>query len=54
VALTEHALADLHGADLTGLDLVAIMIDGVQHLADHLCVVGVGIDIDGTKQALRS
>ena len=28
-------LADLLAADLTGLDLVAIMIDGV-HFADHL------------------
>ena len=51
VAMTEHALADLLAADLTGLDLVAIMIDGV-HFADHLCVVALGIDIDGTKHPL--
>ncbi len=51
VAMTEHALADLLGKDLTGLDLVAIMIDGV-HFADHLCVVALGIDIDGTKHPL--
>ncbi len=49
--LTEHALADLLAADLTGLDLVAIMIDGV-HFADHLCVVALGIDIDGAKHPL--
>jgi len=51
VAMTEHALADLVAADLTDLDLVAIMIDGV-HFADHLCVVALGIDIDGTKHPL--
>lgn len=51
VAMTEHALTDLLAADLSGLDLVALMIDGV-HFADHLCVVALGIDIDGTKHPL--
>lgn len=51
VAMTEHALGDLLAADLTGLDLVALMIDGV-HFADHLCVVALGIDIDGIKHPL--
>jgi putative transposase len=51
VAMTESALADLLAADLSGLDLVAIMIDGV-HFADHLCVVALGIGIDGTKHPL--
>ena len=51
VAMTETALADLLAADLTCLDLVAIMIDGV-HFADHLCVVALGISIDGTKHPL--
>ena len=51
VAMTEHALADLLAADLSGLDLVAIMIDGV-HFADHLCVVALGIGIDGGKHPL--
>ncbi len=51
VAMTEHALGDLLGKDLTDLDLVAIMIDGV-HFADHLCVVALGIDIGGTKHPL--
>jgi putative transposase len=51
VAMTETALADLLVADLTGLDLVALMIDGV-YFADHLCVVALGIDIDGTKHPL--
>ncbi len=49
--MTETALADLLAADLSGLDLVALMIDGV-HFAEHLCVVALGIDIDGTKHPL--
>ena len=51
VAMTEHALSDLLGQDLSDLDLVALMIDGV-HFADHLCVVALGIGIDGTKHPL--
>jgi putative transposase len=51
VALTESALADLMAADLSELDLVAIMIDGV-HFAQHLCVVALGIALDGTKHPL--
>ena len=51
VAMTEHSLTDLLAADLSGLDLVALMVDGV-HFADHLCVVALGIDIDGTKHPL--
>ncbi len=51
VAMTESALTDLLGKDLTGLDLVALMIDGV-YFADHLCVVALGVDIDGTKHPL--
>lgn len=51
VAATESALAELMSADLSELDLVAIMVDGV-HFAQHLCVVALGIDIDGTKHPL--
>ena len=51
VAATETALAEMLAADLSGLDLVAMMIDGV-HFADHLCVVAMGIGIDGTKHPL--
>lgn len=51
VKLTETALAELLAADLSNLDLVALMIDGV-HFADHLCVVALGIDLDGTKHPL--
>ncbi len=48
VAATESALAGILSADLSSLDLVALMIDGV-HFADHLCIVAMGIGIDGTK-----
>ncbi len=51
VAATESALATMLAVDLSGLDLVALMIDGV-HFADHLCVVALGIGIDGTKHPL--
>jgi putative transposase len=51
VKLTETALSELLAADLSDLDLVAVMIDGV-HFADHLCVVALGIDIDGVKYPL--
>ena len=46
-----HALAELLAGDLSELDLVALMVDGV-HFADHLCVVALGIDITGTKHPL--
>jgi putative transposase len=51
VTATETALAELLSADLSGLDLVALMIDGV-HFAEHCCVVALGIDIDGVKHPL--
>jgi putative transposase len=51
VAATETALAALLTADLSGLDLVALMVDGV-HFGDHLCVVALGIGIDGVKHPL--
>ena len=51
VAATETALAELMAAELSGLDLVALMVDGV-HFGGHCCVVAVGIDIDGVKHPL--
>ena len=51
VARTEHALAELLAADLSELDLVALMVDGIR-VADHCCVVALGITIDGTKVPL--
>ena len=51
VAATQTALGELLAADLSGLDLVALMIDGV-HFGEHLCVVALGIGHDGTKHPL--
>ncbi len=51
VAATQTALGELLAAVLSGLDLVALMIDGV-HFGEHLCVVGLGIGRDGTKHPL--
>jgi putative transposase len=51
VAATETALAELMGADLSGLDLVAFLVDGV-HFAESCCVVALGIGLDGTKYPL--
>ena len=51
VEATETALAELLAADLSDLDVVALMVDGV-HFADHLVVVAMGIGIDGTKHPL--
>jgi putative transposase len=51
VAQTQTALAALLAADLSGLDLVALMVDGV-HVGEHTCVVALGIGIDGIKHPL--
>ena len=51
VAATETALAELMSRDLSGLDLVAFMVDGV-HFGEHTCVVALGIGIDGVKHPL--
>jgi putative transposase len=51
VMATETALAELLAQDLSGLDLVVIMIDGV-NFAGHCCVVALGIDADGVKHPL--
>jgi len=51
VQATESALVELLSGDLSGLDLVCVMVDGV-HFADHLLVVAMGIAIDGQKHPL--
>jgi transposase-like protein len=51
VAATEHALADLLARDLSTLDLVALLVDGIR-VAEHTCVVALGITLDGTKVPL--
>jgi len=53
VAMTERALDEMMHADLSELDLVALMADGV-HFGEHLCVVALGITIDGMKVPLGS
>jgi hypothetical protein len=49
--MTETALAELLAADLSGLDLVALIIDGV-YFAESCCLVATGIGIDGVKHPL--
>ena len=51
VMMTERALDEMMHADLSELDLVAVMADGV-HFGEHLCVVALGITIDGIKVPL--
>jgi putative transposase len=46
VARTEHAMAELLAQDLSGLDLVALMVDGIR-VAEHRCRV---LDLDGTNR----
>jgi hypothetical protein len=47
---TEHALADLLAADLTGLDLMVLLVDGIR-VVEHTCVVALGIMLDGKGPA---
>jgi putative transposase len=51
VKATETALAELLAQSLGDLDLVALLVDGV-HFGEHVCVVALGIGIDGTKHPL--
>jgi transposase-like protein len=51
VKATETAPAELLARPLHDLDLVALMLDGV-HFGEHVCVVALGIGIDGTKYPL--
>jgi putative transposase len=51
VARTTAQLAAWQSAPLDGLDVVALLIDGV-HLGDHCLIVALGIAADGQKHAL--
>jgi putative transposase len=51
VARTQAQLDKWLARDLGGLDLTALMIDGV-HLAEHVVMVALGIDSDGRKHVL--
>jgi putative transposase len=44
VARTEHALAELLAQDLSALDLVALLVDGIG-VAEHTCVVALDATI---------
>lgn len=51
-ALTQAKLDEWMASDLSGLDLVAIQIDGL-HLDEHLLMIGaVGIEVSGHKHPL--
>ena len=51
VKATETALAELLAKPLDDLELVALMLDGV-HFGEHVCVVALGIGLDGIKHPL--
>ena len=48
---TERKLGELMSRELSGLVLVALMIDGV-HFAEHVVLAAVGIDERGDKHVL--
>jgi putative transposase len=48
---TARKLGELMRRNLSGLKLVALMIDGI-HFADHVVLVAVGIDPNGKKHVL--
>jgi putative transposase len=48
VAMTETVLAQLLAADLTGLELVALLVDGVR-FGESCCVVALGIHCEEDK-----
>jgi putative transposase len=48
---TEHKLTEMLSRSLSGLELTALMIDGV-HFGSHVVLVGLGIDAEGNKQVL--
>jgi putative transposase len=48
---TERKLAELMSRELSGLELVALLIDGV-HFAEHVVLAAVGVDAQGDKHVL--
>ena len=51
VALTQAQLDDMMEANLKGIDLIVLMIDGIV-FSDHVVLVALGIDVDGRKHVL--
>ncbi len=50
-AATERQMNEWLGRDLSQIELAALMVDGV-HVADHVLLVALGIDVFGTKHVL--
>jgi transposase-like protein len=53
VAATQEQLEAFLLRRLDGLDLLVLMIDGI-HVAEHVVLVAVGIDVEGTKHVLSA
>src|SRR6266568_1240932 len=51
VAITKAQMDDWFARDLSDIDVVVVMLDGV-HIAEHVILVAVGIDSDGKKHVL--
>lgn len=51
VALSQKRFAEWMARDLSGLDLVTVMIDGL-HFEEHIVLVALGFDIHGEKHIL--
>ena len=52
VTLSTEQMAEWMASDLSGLDLVAIQIDGIHIKEELLLVAALGIDVEGTKHPL--
>ena len=52
VAATEKQMAEWLGRDLSAIDLVVLMIDGVYVGEDHVLLVALGFDAEGNKHVL--
>jgi transposase-like protein len=52
VAATEKQMAEWLGRDLSAIDLVVLMIDGVYVGDDHVMLVALGFDAQGNKYVL--
>ncbi len=52
VAATKKQMAEWLGRDLSAIDLVVLMIDGVYIGEDHVLLVALGIDAQGNKHLL--
>jgi transposase-like protein len=51
VATTKAKTAEWLGRDLSSIDVVVLMIDGV-HIDDHVLLIALGIDAEGEKHVL--